>query len=60
MHKAFKFRLCPTKEQTNLINKSIGCSRFTFNHFLARWNESYDSTGKGLTYGTCSAQLTAL
>ncbi|SDX48385.1 putative transposase [Marininema mesophilum] len=60
MHKAFKFRLYPTKEQTILIHKSIGCSRFTFNHFLARWNESYDSTGKGLTYGTCSAQLTAL
>ncbi|SFS81613.1 IS200/IS605 family element RNA-guided endonuclease TnpB [Marininema halotolerans] len=60
MHKAFKFRLYPTKEQTILINKSIGCSRFTFNYFLARWNESYDSTGKGLTYGTCSAQLTSL
>ncbi|SDW60547.1 putative transposase, partial [Marininema mesophilum] len=31
MHKAFKFRLYPTKEQTILIHKSIGCSRFTFN-----------------------------
>ncbi|SFS31904.1 IS200/IS605 family element RNA-guided endonuclease TnpB [Marininema halotolerans] len=60
MHKAYKFRLYPTKEQNILINKSIGCSRFTFNHFLARWNESYDQTGKGLTYGTCSTQLTAL
>ncbi|SEN36725.1 helix-turn-helix domain-containing protein, partial [Lihuaxuella thermophila] len=25
MHKAFKFRLYPTKEQETLINKSIGC-----------------------------------
>ncbi|SFS64640.1 IS200/IS605 family element RNA-guided endonuclease TnpB [Marininema halotolerans] len=60
MHKAYKFRLYPTKEQIILINKSIGCSRFTFNYFLAKWNETYDQTGKGLTYGSCSTQLTAL
>ncbi|PTM58207.1 IS200/IS605 family element RNA-guided endonuclease TnpB [Desmospora activa] len=60
MHKAFQFRLYPTKEQAILINKSIGCSRFTFNHFLAKWNESYESTGKGLTYASCSTQLTQL
>ncbi|MFC4077648.1 IS200/IS605 family element RNA-guided endonuclease TnpB [Salinithrix halophila] len=60
MHQAFKFRLYPTKEQATLINKSIGCSRFVFNQFLAKWNEAYDNTGKGLTYATCSAQLTQL
>ncbi|SDW76984.1 putative transposase [Marininema mesophilum] len=60
MHKAFKFRLYPTEEQAILINKSIGCSRFVFNQFLARWNEAYDSTGKGLTYSACSSQLTHL
>ncbi|SFS78312.1 helix-turn-helix domain-containing protein, partial [Marininema halotolerans] len=31
MHKAFQFRLYPTKEQAILINKSIGCTRFVFN-----------------------------
>jgi putative transposase len=60
MHKAFKFRLYPTKEQAILINKSIGCSRFAFNHFLAKWNEQYEQTGKGLTYNTCSTLLTGL
>jgi putative transposase len=60
MHQAFKFRLYPTSEQTTLINKSIGCSRFVFNHFLAQWNETYEQTGKGLTYHTCSSQLTQL
>jgi transposase len=34
MHKAFKFRIYPTKEQAALIHKTIGCSRFVFNHFL--------------------------
>lgn len=60
MHKAFKFRLYPTKEQETLINKSIGCSRFTFNSFLAKWNEQYEQTGKGWTYSACSKLLTEL
>lgn len=60
MHKAFKFRLYPTKEQETLINKSIGCSRFTFNYFLAKWNEQYEQTGKGWTYSACSKLLTEL
>lgn len=60
MHKAYKFRIYPTKEQATLINKSIGCSRFVFNHFLAKWNETYKETGKGLTYNACAKLLTAL
>lgn len=60
MHKALKFRLYPSKEQAILINKTIGCSRFTFNHFLAKWNEQYEQTKKGLTYSTCSKWLTEL
>ena len=59
-HKAFKFRIFPTKEQEVLIAKTIGCSRFIFNHFLAKWNAAYKETGKGLTYNACSAQLTQL
>ncbi|WP_316568345.1 IS200/IS605 family element RNA-guided endonuclease TnpB [Neobacillus sp. YIM B06451] len=35
-HKAFKFRLYPTKAQADLINRTIGCTRFVFNHFLAQ------------------------
>ena len=60
MHKAFKFRIYSTKEQVTLINKSIGCSRFVFNHFLAEWNIEYEQTGKRLTYHACSKKLTQL
>lgn len=42
------------------MNKTIGCSRFVFNHFFAKWNEAYETTKKGLTYNACSKQLTAL
>ncbi|MGP6145567.1 IS200/IS605 family element RNA-guided endonuclease TnpB [Jeotgalibaca sp. A122] len=60
IHKAYKFRLYPTKEQQILIAKTIGCSRFVFNHFLSEWNNVYKDTGMGLSYGTCSAGLPAL
>ena len=56
-HKAYKYRIYPSKEQEILIAKTIGCSRFVFNHFLDKWNVSYEITGKGLTYNKCSAEL---
>lgn len=59
-NKAYKFRIYPTKEQEILIAKTIGCSRFVFNHFLDKWNETYKTTGEGLTYHSCSAELTQL
>ena len=60
IHKAYKFRLYPNKEQSTLINKTIGCSRYVYNYFLNNWNETYKETGKGLSYGKCSAQLPSL
>ncbi|WP_214805789.1 IS200/IS605 family element RNA-guided endonuclease TnpB [Exiguobacterium sp. s46] len=59
-HKAYKFRIYPTKEQEILIAKTIGCSRFVFNHFLAKWEETYKATGKGLSYGSCSKEIPML
>ena len=60
VNKAYKFRIYPNKEQEILIAKTIGCSRFAFNHFLAKWDNTYKETGKGLTYNSCSAELTQL
>ena len=58
--KAFRFRLYPTKEQTVLINKTIGCSRFVYNYFLDKWNTVFNITGKGLSYNTCATHLPIL
>jgi len=60
VYKAYKFRIYPNKEQEVLITKTFGCSRFVFNYFLAKWNDTYKETGKGLTYNSCSSQLTQL
>ena len=59
-HKAYKFRIYPNKQQTILINKTIGSSRFVFNHFLHLWNESYSKTKKGLSYNTCATMLPSM
>jgi len=56
-YKAYKFRIYPTEEQKILITKTIGCSRFVFNYFLDLWHTSYQETGKGLSYNSCSAML---
>ncbi|WP_371723675.1 helix-turn-helix domain-containing protein [Isachenkonia alkalipeptolytica] len=56
-HKAYKFRIYPNREQEILIAKTIGCSRFVYNHFLRLWNEAYAATGKGLTYHACAAMI---
>ena len=60
VNKAYKFRIYPTKNQEILISKTIGCSRYVFNHFLTKWNDTYKTTGKGLSYNACSKQLTQL
>lgn len=60
INKAFRFRIYPNKTQKELITKTIGCSRFVFNHFLEKWNNTFKTTNKGLSYNTCSSQLTQL
>lgn len=31
----YKYRIYPTQEQAELINKTIGCARFVYNTLLA-------------------------
>ena len=39
MYKAYKFRLYPNYNQKILINKTFGCTRFIYNHFLNKCKE---------------------
>lgn len=41
-HKAYKFRLYPTSEQTLMIHKIFGCVRFVYNKMLAERKATYD------------------
>lgn len=47
-NRAYKFRLYPTKEQEELINKTIGSARFIYNQMLADKIKHYSETGSKL------------
>ena len=42
MNKAYRYRLYPDKEQSELINKTFGCVRFVYNKMLAERKEKYE------------------
>ncbi len=41
INKAYKFRIYPNEEQVKVMEKSFGCTRFVYNHFLNQRNEIY-------------------
>lgn len=59
-NKAYLFRIYPTKEQEELIQKTFGCVRFVYNHFLNERIKEYKGNGKSLTYFQQNKTLTAL
>ena len=60
MHKVYKFRIYPTKEQATLINKTIGCTRYVYNHFLDARIKVFEAERKTMNYNACSSGLTQL
>jgi putative transposase len=57
MHKAFKFRLLPTKEQEVLLAKHFGCVRFIYNHFLSEKQKHYLENKETLKFNVCQNML---
>ena len=49
MEYSYKFRIYPTCEQENLIQRTFGCCRFVYNRYLAQRMEQYKTTGKSPT-----------
>lgn len=60
MHKAYSFRLYPTKEQEQHIRRTIGCCRFVFNYFLVRRKEAFERDGTTLNQYACMRELPSL
>ena len=60
MYKAYKYRIYPTSEQETLLAKSFGCARWFWNYALNLCQETYKTTGKGLTRGYIQGLLPAL
>ena len=60
MEYSYKFRIYPNTEQQTLIQKTFGCARFVYNHFLAKRISEYKVTGKSSTRFQQDKSLTAL
>jgi putative transposase len=60
MEKRYNFRIYPTKAQEVLIQKSFGCCRFVYNHYLAMRIESYEKEHRLLGLNECCRDLTLL
>lgn len=60
INKAYKLRIYPNKQQEELINKSIGSSRFVYNHFLDMRIKQYESNKETSSYSKDSKKLTEL
>ena len=59
MQKGIKFRICPNREQQNLINQTLGCCRLIYNKGLAMRNEAFGK-GSKIGYSQTSRMLTEL
>ena len=60
MEYSYKFRLYPSEEQTSLIERTFGCCRYVYNHYLAMRQEAYKYSGETLNYYDCCKDLTLL
>ena len=58
--KAYLYRIYPTKEQEVLIQKTFGCVRFVYNHFLNDRITEYKENGKSLSFFQQNRALTDL
>lgn len=60
MEYSYKFRIYPTAEQQVQIQKTFGCTRFVYNHYLAKRKELYESTKETYNYYACANDMTQL
>jgi len=60
LRRVYRYRLEPTADQAATFGRMAGARRWVWNWALARRREHYAATGKGLSRGALSAELTAL
>ena len=58
--KVYRFRIDPTAEQGAALDRYAGARRFVFNWALQSRKETYEQTGKSISWSGLSAELTEL
>ena len=57
INKAYKFKLYPDDKQKEIINKTFGCSRLVYNHYLDKKISEYELTKQSLSCYDCIKDL---
>lgn len=60
MEYSYKFRLYPTKAQERKIQRTFGCCRYLWNHYLAQRKAVYEVDEHTMNYYECAKDLTTL
>ena len=60
MEVAYKFRIYPNKLQEEQIQKTFGCCRYVYNHYLALRKARYEVDKTTMNYYECNKDLTLL
>ena len=60
MEYSYKFRIYPNKGQIDLIERTFGCCRYVYNHYLIMRQTLYKISGTTLSYYDCCKNLTRL
>ena len=60
MERSYRFRIYPNTKQLTQIQRTFGCCRFIYNHYLAARIESYEASLTTFGYNACSADMTVL
>ena len=60
MEYSYKFRMYPTKAQEQQMQRTFGCCRYVYNHYLAQRINAYEQDGQTLSYNDCCKDLTQL
>ena len=60
MEYSYKFRIYPTPKQKNLIQRTFGCCRFVYNHYLAKRICLFNESESTMNYYACANDLTNL
>src|SRR5215831_5873198 len=58
--KVYRFRIDPTADQEAALARYAGARRFVFNWALQRRKETYQQTGKSISWSELSVELTGL
>ena len=60
MEVGYKFRIYPNKFQEEQIQKTFGCCRYVYNHYLALRKARYEADKSTMNYYECAKDLTSL